>query len=156
DALQFVRSHWAAILALSVLLLAPCYWHPRIEAGDLGSHTYNAWLASLANRGQAPGLEVKPQFNNVLVDLSLSWLGSRFGFIAAAKLVASVCVLIFFWGAFALIAAATRHPPWYVLPAIAMFAYGYTFYAGLMNYYLSLGIAFFAAALSLRGSRLDW
>ena len=32
---------------LSVLLLSPCYWQPRLQAGDLSSHIYNAWLAQL-------------------------------------------------------------------------------------------------------------
>src|SRR5262249_52154204 len=44
------------ILAVSVLLLIPCFWHRRIEAGDLPSHVYNAWLAQLIGQGQAPGL----------------------------------------------------------------------------------------------------
>jgi hypothetical protein len=155
-ALRFVRSRWLFILALSALLLTPCYWHRRIEAGDLGSHTYNAWLAHLVAQGQAPGLHTSPQYYNVLVDLALTWLGSGLGFITAERIVVSVCVLCFFWGAFAFIAASTQRAPWFIVPAIAIISYGYTFYAGFMNYYLSLGLAFAAAALFWRGTRADW
>ena len=144
------------ILGLSGLCLVPCYWHRRIEAGDLGSHEYNAWLALLAEHGRAPGLYLVRQWNNVLVDVGLSWLGSFVGFAVAEKVVVSTCVLCFFWGAFALIAAFTQRPPWVLLPAIAMIAYGYTFYAGFMNYYLSVGLAFWAMALFLRGTRIEW
>jgi hypothetical protein len=156
-ALRFVRSRWLSILALSALLLTPCYWHRRIEAGDLGSHTYNAWLALLVAQGQAPGLHTSPQWYNVLVDLALTWLGSRIGFITAERIVVSACVLCFFWGAFAFIAASTQRAPWFIVPAIAIISYGYTFYAGFMNYYLSLGLAFGAAAFFWRGTRrTDW
>jgi hypothetical protein len=156
QALRLVRSRWIAILALSAVVLAPCYWHRRIEAGDLGSHTYNAWLAQLIAGGQAPGLHISPRYNNVLVDLALEWLGSRLGFIAAERIVVSVCVLCFFWGAFAFMAASTRRAPWFLTPAIAIITYGYTFYSGFMNYYLSVGLAFGAAALFWRGRRTDF
>jgi hypothetical protein len=155
-ALQFLRNRWISVLAVSGLMLVPCYWHRRIEAGDLGSHTYNAWLAQLVTQGRAPGLYLAHQWNNVLVDAALTWFGSRFGFIAAERIVVSVCVLIFFWGAFAFISAASLRPPWYLTPAIAMISYGYTFYAGFMNFYLSLGLAFFAAAIFWRGTHADW
>jgi hypothetical protein len=118
--LRFIRSRWASIVALSAVVLTPCYWHRRIEAGDLGSHTYNAWLALLVSQGQAPGLHVARQWNNVLVDLSLTWLGSRLGLIAAERVVVSACVLCFFWGAFAFIAASTQRAPWFLVPGIAM------------------------------------
>jgi hypothetical protein len=156
QALRFIRSRWVSIVVLSAMVLLPCFWHRRIEAGDLGSHTYNSWLALLIARGQAPGLYLVRQWNNVVVDLALTWLGSHLGFIAAERIVVSACVLCFFWGAFAFIAAATRRLPWFLVPAIAMFSYGYTFYSGFMNYYLSLGLAFWAAALFWRGTRTDW
>ena len=46
----------AAALLISLLVLAPCFWQQRIQAGDLSSHLYNGWLALLIERGQAPGL----------------------------------------------------------------------------------------------------
>jgi hypothetical protein len=155
-ALGYMRSRWLLATLLSVLLISPCYWHRRIEAGDLASHTYNAWLAHLIGQGQAPGLYIVPQLNNALLDLALLHLGNAVGFVAAEKIVAAVCVLVFFWGSFSFIAAATRRAPWFLVPAIAMIAYGYTFYMGFLNFYLSLGLGFFAAALFWRGTRSDW
>jgi hypothetical protein len=155
-ALQFLRDQWIRVLAVSGPLLIPCFWHRRIEAGDLGSHTYNAWLAHLVTQGQVPGLYLAEQWDNVLVDFGLAWFGSRLGYITAERLVISFCVLVFFWGAFSLIAAASLRPPWYLIPAIAMITYGYTFYVGFMNFYLSVGFAFFAAAVFWRGTRWDW
>jgi hypothetical protein len=140
--------------AVSAALLIPVYWHKRIEAGDLGSHLYNAWLAQLVRQGQAPGLWIARQWNNVLYDLLLSWLGSAFGLRAAEKIAVSLVVLTFFWGAFALIAAATRRAPWKLAPLVAVFAYGWTFEMGFMNYYLSLGLCFLALAAYLRFGNL--
>ncbi len=154
--LRFVAERWLPIVAFSAILLLPCFWHRRIEAGDLASHTYNAWLAQLIVRGDAPGLYLVRQWNNILVDVALAKLGTAVGLAAAEKIVVSAYVLIFFWGAFAFIAAATRRPPWILVPAIAMIAYGWTFQMGFMNYYLSLGFAFFAAALFWRGQTVDW
>lgn len=155
-ALAFVAERWLGIVAISAILLLPCFWHKRIEAGDLASHTYNAWLAQLIERGDAPGVYLVRQWNNVLVDISLVKLGGVVGLAAAEKIVVSGCVLIFFWGAFAVIAAATHRPPWFLVPAIAMIAYGWTFQMGFMNYYASLGFAFFAIALFWRGHAVDW
>jgi hypothetical protein len=155
-ALKFVAARWVPIVAISAILLVPCFWHRHIEAGDLASHTYNAWLAQLIAHGDAPGLYLVRQWNNVLVDVALAKLGAALGFAVAEKIVVSACVLIFSWGAFAFIAAATRRPPWVLVPAIAMIAYGWTFEMGFMNYYLSLGFSFFAAALFWRGQAVDW
>src|SRR5439155_5873723 len=52
---------------------------------------------------------------------------------------------------------AARRPPWFLLPVIAMLAYGYPFHMGFFNYYLSIGLACFALALTWRpgaGNRL--
>jgi len=154
-AVQFLRDRWVPVLIVSALILIPCYWHRRIEAGDLGSHTYNAWLAQLVVQGRAPGLYLARQWNNVIVDSALTWLGAHLGFIVAERIVVSCCVLTFFWGAFAFISAAALRPPWYLTPAIAMVTYGYTFYVGFMNFYLSLGLAFFSVAVFWRGTRVD-
>ena len=147
----FLRAHPIRILAISAAVLAPCFWHRHIEAGDLASHTYNAWLAELIARGQAPGLSLARQWNNVLFDVTLSSLGNLVGLRAAEKITVAAAVLIFFWGAFALIAAAARRPSWFVLPCLAIFAYGWTFEAGLLNFFISLGLAFFGLALLWRG-----
>lgn len=146
----------ALAIAVSIFILIPCFWHRRIEAGDLGSHVYNAWLVTLIEQGRAPGLYVVPQYNNVAVDLLLVFFGRWLGFLAAERIVVPICILIFFWGAFALIAAATRKPPWFLTPVLAMVAYGYTFEMGFLNFYLSTGLAFFAIALVWNGNRRRW
>src|SRR6202162_2843768 len=148
---QFARAKKWAILTISVAMIVPCLWHGRIEAGDLASHVYNAWLAQLIERGQAPGLFLARQWNNVLFDLLLLKFGNLFGLSVAQKIVVPLCLLIFFWGAFALLAAVSRRPPWFLLPCLAMLAYGWTFNVGFFNYYLSLGLGFFATALVWSG-----
>jgi hypothetical protein len=143
------------ILVLSLVLLVPCVWHPRIEAGDLASHVYNAWLAQLIEKGQAPGLYLERQWNNILFDYCLLHATNYFGFSLAQRVVVFACVLIFFWGVFRLVAAITKRPPWSLTPCIAMLAYGYTFNMGFLNYYLSIGLACFSLAFFWRGRRMD-
>jgi hypothetical protein len=126
---------------VSLFLLVPCFWHPHIESGDLGSHVYNAWLAELVQQGRAPGVYVVRQWNNVLFDLLLFYSAKAFGFAAAEKISVSICVLIFFWGLFALMKVSSGKSPWFLAPLVAMLSYGYIFHMGFMNYYLSLGLA---------------
>jgi hypothetical protein len=154
--LRLIRERGWRIAAISVAVLIPCYWHAKIEAGDLPSHVYNAWLGQLIERGQAPGLFFAKQWNNVLFDVTLLKLADVVGLAWAEKIAVSVCVLIFFWGAFAFIGASARRAPWFLSPGIAMVAYGWTFQMGFMNYYLSLGLAFAAVAIFWRGRRADW
>ena len=42
------------IAIAALLILVPCFWQPYIEAGDLASHTYNAWLAGQIELGKVP------------------------------------------------------------------------------------------------------
>jgi hypothetical protein len=148
---RFVSAKKWLIIAVSAAMIVPCLWHRRIEAGDLGSHVYNAWLAQLIEKGQAAGLYIVPQWNNVLFDWMLLHTANVVGFAAAEKIVVSACVLIFFWGVFAFAAAASGQRPWFLTPCIAMLAYGYSFNMGFLNYYLSLGLASFSLALLWRG-----
>lgn len=148
---RFIRARYPILAILSAAVLAPCFWHRRIEATDLGSHLYNAWLAQLIRHGNAPGLWLATQWNNVLFDCLLSGFAALFGFHAAAKIAVSIAVLIFFWGMFALAAAACGRAPWYLAPLMAVFAFGYTFHMGFFNYYLSLGLSFFGIAVFWRG-----
>jgi hypothetical protein len=149
---EFTQQRWAMILGASAAILIPCYWHRHIEAGDLGSHIYNAWLAELVRHGQLPGLWIAQQWNNVAFDLLLSAFRKIFDWAWAERLAVSVCVLIFFWGVFALVSAAARRAPLFLLPVIAIVAYGWTFQQGFINYYLSLGLSFFALAILWRGA----
>lgn len=148
---RFLRGNWLRLLAISAVVIAPCLWHPRIEAGDLPSHLYNAWLTHLIKTGQAPGLWLAHRWNNVLFDSVLSGLGSIVGWGAAEKIAVGVAVLIFFWGGFALVCAMTTRAPWFLLPCLAMVAYGWTFEMGFMNFYISIGLAFLGLAILARG-----
>src|SRR5271156_7097739 len=139
---KFVRRQFPKLFAISALVLVPCFWHRRIIAGDLGSHMYNAWLAQLIERGQVSGLWIERRWNNVLFDLVVSGLGRAFSLHVAEKIAVSAAVLIFFWGVFAFVFAASKRVPWLLLPIVAMLTYGYTFHMGFFNYYLSTGIAF--------------
>jgi len=141
------------VLLVSAAILIPCFWQRHIQAGDLASHVYNAWLAQLVEEGKAPGVYVLWQWKNVLFDLMLLKLGKLFGFWAAEKISVAVCVLVFFWGVFTLVSVATRKRPWLLAPGLAMLAYGYVFYMGFMNYYLSLGLACFGLAALWHGER---
>jgi hypothetical protein len=120
-------------------------------AADLGSHLYNAWLVELIEHGQAPGLWIARRWNNVLFDYLLSGLGSVFGLRVAERVAVSFAVLVFFWGIFALLCAATRHAPWLLLPCFALVTYGWTFHMGFFNYFLSLGLASWGIAIFWRG-----
>ncbi len=154
--IPFLREFKLRVLLLSAMLVVPCAWHRRIEAGDLASHVYNVWLAQLIAKGQAPGLYIATQWHNVLFDVVLLRASNLVGIAAAQKIVVSICVLIFFWGAFAFIRTITERPPWFLTPCIAMLAYGYSFNMGFMNYYLSLGLACFGLAILWRAQRSDW
>ena len=80
---RFIADHWIRILVISALILIPCVWHRHIEAGDLGIHVYNAWLAQLIEHGQAPGLRLAYPSTNILFDSLLSGLAKIFGLRAA-------------------------------------------------------------------------
>jgi len=155
--LRFVRTHTLLMSAISAAIIIPCFWHRHIEAGDLPSHTFNAWLATLIQQGRAPGLYLAPRWYNILFDLLLLYSAKLFGFAAGPKIVVAISVLIFSWGIFFFVAAVSERPPWLLTPCIAMVAYGYTFNMGFFNYYLSMGLACFGLAILWRQpQRSDW
>ena len=140
-------SERSRFVLISAALLLPCFWQPRIQAGDLSSHIYNSWLAQLIETGQAHGLTIVAQTTNILFDLLLSGLFHLAGPEWAQRAAVSSTVLIFVWGAFAFISTAAGRRAWHLLPAIAMLAYGWVFHMGFFNFYLSLGLCFWALAL---------
>ena len=82
-------------LAASVAVLTPCFWQRRIQAGDLSSHIYNAWLAQLIEQGKAGGLTLVRQTYNVLFDMLLSGLLTALGPAPAQRIAVAGAVLIF-------------------------------------------------------------
>ncbi len=152
---SFFRRYGRRVTAISAALLIPCFWHRRIVSSDLGSHLYNAWLAQLIRHGQVTDMHLAYQWTNVLFDYMLSAAGAYVSLPTAELIVVPICVLIFFWGAFAMACAAARRAPWLLTPFLALAAYGWTFHLGLFNYYLSLGLASLGIALFWRGRRWE-
>jgi hypothetical protein len=142
---------------LSLLLLVPCYWQARVQAGDLSSHIYNSWLAQLIEGGRAPGLTIATQTTNVLFDLVLSALFRAAGPAAAQRIAVSLAVLIFVWGSFAFVSAVAGRRPWHLLPPVAMLAYGWVYHMGFFNFYMSLGLCFWGLAVVWKAAwKADW
>jgi hypothetical protein len=142
-----VREKWV-YAAASVLLLIPCFWQSRLQAGDLSSHIYNAWLAQLIETGRAQGLTMARQTTNVLFDLLLAAFLKWFGAEVAQRLAVSLAVLTFLWGAFAFMTKVAGRRPWHLMPCLAMLAYGWVFHMGFFNFYLSLGLSLWALAVT--------
>lgn len=155
-AARWLLSRWIAVPLLSVLILIPCFWHAHIQAGDLGSHLYNAWLSQSVVQGYLPGLRLQPQYTNVLFDLLLGKLFPFAGAVGTERIAVSICVLLFFWGAFALASAAAQETAWSVVPLLAMVTYGAIFHWGFFSFYLSVAFSLFGLALICAGSMKDW
>jgi len=148
------RRRAAAYVALALLISIPCFWQPHIQADDLSSHLYNAWLVNQVQAGQLPGLYVVPQFTNVLFDRLLSFLLLKSGSVVFTERVAVlIAVQIFFWGCFAFISAVARRRAWSVTPFLALLTYGAVFRMGFFNFYISIGICAGAIALAWRPRR---
>ncbi|HEY6936532.1 MAG TPA: hypothetical protein VI424_05240 [Terriglobales bacterium] len=142
---------WRFFLFLA-LMLAPCFWQSRIQAGDLSSHLYNSWLALQIRSGAVHGLSIVPQWTNVAFDWLLTWLLATFGAGPAQRIAVSLAVLVFGGGALAFVSAASSRRPWFLTPCIAMLAYGFVFHIGFLNFYLSLGICLWFLAAFWKGA----
>jgi hypothetical protein len=137
----------ALYIAAALLLAVPCIWQQHVQASDLSSHLYNAWLTNLAAAGVLKGLYVVPQYTNVLFDLALSWLLKSFSLVSTERIAVIAAVQIFFWGCFALVSATGGRPAWRSAPLLALLAYGAVFRMGFFNFYISVGICCGAIAL---------
>jgi hypothetical protein len=144
------------IAVVSALLGVPCVWQRHIESYDLATHVYNAWLEHLIATEHLPGLWINHQITNIVFDSLLTWSLVAFGAVAAERLAVYCAVLVFFWGAFAFISVASGKRPWFLLPCLAILAYGRVFFLGFFNFYLSLGFSFFALALLWNPSAWRW
>jgi hypothetical protein len=137
----------ALYVAAALLLAVPCVWQQHVQASDLSSHLYNAWLTNLAAAGATKGLDVVPQYSNVLFDFALSWLLKSFSAVLTERIAVIAAVQIFFWGCFALVSAMGGRPAWQCAPLLALLAYGAVFRMGFFNFYISVGICCAAIAL---------
>jgi hypothetical protein len=145
----WISTRGKALYALaSLLLLLPVYWLPRVQGGDLSTHFDNAWLSQWIESGRPQGLISVGQTTNVLFDLILGGLYRLVGAELAQRLSVSLAVLTFVWGAFAFVAAVGGRKPWHMFPCIAMLAYGWVFHMGFYNFYLSLGLCFWALSVA--------
>jgi hypothetical protein len=129
------------VLGISVLVVLPCFWQLHIQAGDLSSHLYNAWLASRIQSGEVQSFELAPVWTNVLSDWILADAVPALGVVWAERVVAVPAVLLFFWGAFYLLNVATGRKPWIFCPLLAIFTYGLVFHLGFLNFYISTGLS---------------
>jgi hypothetical protein len=156
EAWAVLRAHRVWVACVSVFLLLPCFWTTHIQAGDLASHLYNAWLVQLIQQGKAPGLWLAHPWTNVFFDYLLAFLFRAVGPWAAEHIAVASSVFLFFWGEVALVWTLNRRVPKSIVPCLAMLAYGYVFHAGFFNYYISLGIALYLMAIVWHGHRGDW
>lgn len=145
---------WLSCAGVSLLLIAPVWMQEHVQAGDLASHLYNAWLVSLVRTGEPLGLELVPQYSNVLFDWWLEGLWRIGGPVFAEKAAVSISVLLFFWGAFFLLERLTERSAWPSAPLLAMLSYGWIYHQGFFNYYLSCAFGFWAAGLSSSKGRV--
>jgi hypothetical protein len=144
-------SRQAAIYVILALLISiPCFWQPHIQADDLSSHLYNAWLVNQVEAGQLKGLYIVPQFTNVLFDHLLSFLLKSGSVVFTERVAVLIAVQIFFWGCFALVSTIARRRVWTVVPFLALLTYGAVFRMGFFNFYISVGICAWAIALAWR------
>ena len=145
----------ALIVIVALLILIPCFWQPHIEAGDLASHTYNAWLAGQIKLGNVPpgSVTLAHPLTNVLSDWALEALLYKIGRTGAERIVVSAAVEIFFWGAFCFVGAVAGHRCWIIAPSLAMISYGLIFHLGFLNFYISTGFSLWIMALLWRPER---
>jgi hypothetical protein len=136
-----------AYTLLALLVSIPSLWQRHIQADDLSSHLYNAWLANQVSAGQLPGLYLAPQFTNVFFDHVLSLLLKTGSVILAEHAAVLVAVQIFFWSCFAFVSTVAGRRAWAVAPLLMMLSYGAVFRMGFSNFYIGVGLGLLAIAL---------
>lgn len=149
-----MKRQWLVWAGLSLLLIAPVLVQEHVQAGDLASHLYNTWLVLRVKAGERLGLELAPQFSNVLFDWWLEGLWRIGGPVFAEKAAVSISVLLFFWGAFFLVGRLTERSAWPSVPLLAMLTYGWVYHQGFFNYYLACAFGFWAIGLAVGGGTL--
>jgi hypothetical protein len=143
---RFVRNA-AACLIVSLFCVLPCFWQERIQASDLSSHLYNAWLANLMTQHNMAGLHFASLSNNIEFDLILGKLLPAFGLNWATRIAVGGATLLFFWSAFVFVGALSRRRrPWAITPWLLALTYGMAFQAGLFNFYISVAWSLLAVS----------
>ena len=135
-----------AYLGASLICLVPCFWQTRIQASDLSSHLYNAWLANLISQNQLAGLHLVRLWDNIEFDVVLATLLPILGLNWTTRLVVGAAVLLVFWSAFVFVRTLSGSEPWAITPWLVAFTYGMPFQAGLFNFYLSVGWSLLAVS----------
>lgn len=138
-----------ALVAGSFAIAAAPSLFADFPAGDLHTHLYNAWLGNLVADGHVNGLWLAPAWTNSLISRGLAALLESLSPGAAEKVIHLALAEGFLWASFAYCRAVTRNGCWEWLPAIAMLAIGWTFQAGLVNWFASAALSLAAAALLL-------
>src|SRR5262249_52769830 len=116
------HSRWriAVFAVVSLGISIPCVWRPHIQADDLSSHLYNAWLVNQVSAGQLPGLYLVPQFTNVLFDHLLSLLMKSGSVVLTERIAVLAAVQVFFWGCFFLASVVAGRAAWTIAPFLAL------------------------------------
>ncbi|WP_242333439.1 hypothetical protein [Anaeromyxobacter sp. SG66] len=152
------RQRWLSRVDLSIFLVSLAVVNapalvPYFPAGDLHSHVYNAWLASLVERGEAPGLWLAPGWTNRLVDVPLEGLLLVLSPRGAERVVLVVLANLFFGSAFLFVRNVSGRRCWEWLPALAVLTVGWAFQTGLSNWFASAALSLLAVGL-LSGARV--
>jgi len=134
--------------------VAACFFPGRESFGDLPSHLYNAWLATLIKGHQAPGLVLAGQSTNVLVDKMLEVFLVRFGVALAGKLTLSILAVVFVVGIGAWLRVISGGQSRCMWPVVVMLAHGIVLQSGFLNFYLSTGLCLAAMSLLWRPTAL--
>lgn len=138
--------HAAGYVIVSLFCVVPCFWQERIQASDLSSHLYNAWLANLMTQHKMAGLHFASLSNNIEFDLIVGKLLPAFGLDWATRIAVAGAALLFFWSAFVFVRTLSRRQPWAITPWLLALTYGMAFQAGLFNFYISVAWSLFAVS----------
>ena len=134
--------------------MVPCVWQDRIQAGDLGSHLYNASLVPQVKSGALPGLYVETLYTNVLCDLVLEKLLPVAGARATERMVMIAAALLFFWAAYWFVTVSNREPSLAVCVSLLLVSHGIALRWGILNFYVATAFGLGFAALMWRPSRM--
>jgi hypothetical protein len=114
---------------------------------------YNVWLVQQIKTGAAPGLSLAATHTNILFDRLLDVLVVWFGFGMGTRIGLAISVLVYTGGQLALWRKVAPLGWRAVAPLAVMLSYGWLFAVGFINFYIALGLGYYATALLWRGPR---